>query len=397
MKITADLAQPILHKLLSFIDSNINIVDENGVIVASGDASRINQEHKGALQVLSLKKELIISDMDSEYLYGTLPEINLPIEYQDRIIGVIVIDVIGDITFTCKLAKVIKMNFEVFLTQMNINNQLHYKQKAIEAWIADLINPYEFNKNKLETSSNYIGLNNQIERSVILIGIEELSTSPEQIDDPDYFQKMSDLRKKIETNIHFIIDPLSVSSFIKKKSYFLLVPFSGKNNEKEKMLAYSIKGALDKIGLLSYIGIGERYRGVEGYRESYFQAYQSITLLKKMNLNNGIAHIHDWGIIRLMDCIPIDIRNKFIEFYMHGNVLNDELEQTLEVFIDCNLNAKEASKRLHLHRNTLIYRLDKISETLHLDPKKFNDAMILKLLLDFKKLNGCRTISTGRL
>lgn len=66
-------------------------------------------------------------------------------------------------------------------------------------------------------------------------------------------------------------------------------------------------------------------------------------------------------------------------------ILNDpEDRHTVEVFLHCNLNINAASKELFMHRNTLIYRLEKIRVSTGLDLKKFCDAFIFHILM-FKK------------
>ena len=52
MKITHKLAQDIVDKTMSILEKNINIMDEKGVIIGSGDKSRLNQYHEGAAQVI---------------------------------------------------------------------------------------------------------------------------------------------------------------------------------------------------------------------------------------------------------------------------------------------------------------------------------------------------------
>jgi len=65
-------------------------------------------------------------------------------------------------------------------------------------------------------------------------------------------------------------------------------------------------------------------------------------------------------------------------------MLNEDDVLTINVFINCNLNIALASRELFLHRNTLIYRLDRIQRTTNLDVRKFDDALILRILLLFK-------------
>ena len=57
------------------------------------------------------------------------------------------------------------------------------------------------------------------------------------------------------------------------------------------------------------------------------------------------------------------------------------MKDTLQIFFDNDLNALKTSKTLNIHRNTLNYRLNSFFDKTGLDPRKFNDALIIKLML----------------
>ncbi len=58
---------------------------------------------------------------------------------------------------------------------------------------------------------------------------------------------------------------------------------------------------------------------------------------------------------------------------------------TVNVFINRDLNLTDAARDLYIHRNTLVYRLDKIQKVTGLDLRHFRDAMLFKLLNDLRK------------
>ena len=65
-------------------------------------------------------------------------------------------------------------------------------------------------------------------------------------------------------------------------------------------------------------------------------------------------------------------------------LLSDEqLFKTVQAFLASGLNLTDAAEKLHIHRNTLIYRLDKTKKLIHLDPRHFDDALQIKLGLMF--------------
>lgn len=375
MKITSDLALPIVRRLMTIVTYNINIMDEYGVIVASGDMTRINQRHEGAVQVLTTGKEVIISDKESKHFSYTKPGVNLPIEFQDKIVGVV--GITGNPDELYQFARVVKMSVEVLLQQIYMNNQLQHQIKAMEGWILDLVNPYEFDAKKLETMAGLIHIEYQIERSVFLVKINGLS------------QTRFEFQNQILNSLKILIDSQSLYVFLEEEFLFLSIPFSGKNQSDEIRLANKIRQVLEKMNISPSIGIGNRNRGIEGYRKSFFEAKQSIELLQKGGNPNRIAHIEDWGIMQILDSIPMEIRAGFIEKYLYAkNKLTGEWEETLRVFLESDLHVKKAAAKLHIHHNTLVYRLERIVDQLQLDPRKFNDAVLLNLLLIFDQLNG---------
>lgn len=90
-----------------------------------------------------------------------------------------------------------------------------------------------------------------------------------------------------------------------------------------------------------------------------------------------------------------------------GNILKDdnvkkflkdeELIATVELFFKNNLNIIKTSKDAIIHRNTLIYRLEKIKKTLGLDIRKFEDAVTLQIILVLKRLEQKRKRRTNKM
>ncbi len=83
----------------------------------------------------------------------------------------------------------------------------------------------------------------------------------------------------------------------------------------------------------------------------------------------------------------VDFINRYKQLYCNQvvlSVLNDhELVQTAQLFLDNNLNISIASKQGYMHRNTLIYRLDKIKKIIGLDIRNFNEAVVFENLVLF--------------
>jgi len=140
----------------------------------------------------------------------------------------------------------------------------------------------------------------------------------------------------------------------------------------------------------SSIGIGEYHPGIRGIVRSFQEANIALEVGNKMNGKIKIHHIANLGISRLFVEISPETRKDFIH-----NVYKDKINQsgkelkpifleTLQAFFDNNLNITETAREIYAHRNTLLYRLEKIKQFTGLDPRKFNEAIQLYLALKMK-------------
>ncbi|MDQ0160977.1 CdaR family transcriptional regulator [Aeribacillus alveayuensis] len=386
MKITRQLAEPILAKLSEFLDYNINVMNDQGVIVASSDPSRIDQIHEGAIHVISNKKPLVISPDDLDRFAGSKPGVNLPIEFLGEIVGVV--GVTGDPDELYKFARIIKITVEVMIQQVYVNNHLQYKNKLIENWIYDLIHPQLFDAKTLEQNGKHLlNIDFNMEMAVFLLHFSDLTIS-NGWENIDVMMKLNQKKDEILSGIEAVIPSVSFYSFIDNETCLVAIKCKGDKVVEEKQIAHKLHNYFKQYKLSLRIGIGNRAIGVEGYRDSYFQAKQSLELMRIFNSEKRSTHISEWKLTRLLASIPEKLRNEFIDQFFSGkHQLNTELIHTLEVLFNCQLKMKDTAEALHIHRNTLQYRLDRIQHQIGLDPRNFHDAVILLVLLYLMKIN----------
>lgn len=384
--INRQLAEPILLKLNEFLDYDMNVMNEHGVIVASSDHSRINQIHEGAIQVISKREPLVISVENADFYAGVKPGVNLPIEFSNTIVGVV--GVTGNPEELYKFAKVIKITVEVMIQQVYLNNQLQYQNKLMENWVYDLIHPEHFNGKSVEENGTHLfELDFRKELAIFLLSFPTLRTQVEWTSSHQ-MMKMNDSKYEALNTIKRLLPTTVFCSFIDETTCLVGVHCLGTIDEEHSLAARLHKHFKDQE-LPVQIGIGNRGQGVDGYRSSYFQAKQSLELMNTFQPENDIVHITDWKLIRLLANTPHQLRNEMLSVYFtKENSLNEEAIHTLQVLFDTDLNMKMTAEILHIHRNTLQYRLDRIHKQLGLDPRKFQDAATLMMLLIFQKLES---------
>lgn len=127
---------------------------------------------------------------------------------------------------------------------------------------------------------------------------------------------------------------------------------------------------------ISYI----KLNNINELKEAYEINMSKINLAIKYDLDEIVYGERDLLFENLVDSIDGELKNKMYEDFGLGfSKLDREMIKTIEIFFKCGLNISDASKELYVHRNTLIYRLDKIQKCTSYDIRNFNEAVIFKI------------------
>ena len=135
------------------------------------------------------------------------------------------------------------------------------------------------------------------------------------------------------------------------------------------------------------IGVGNIYKGFMNIKKSYDEAVEAVRLGDMFSLPGKIYVINEMLIERLVSFMPFAKAEEMADGILKGNsedIFDDEMLRTIEVFYKNNLNISDSSRILYIHRNTLLYRLEKIQKATGLDIRKFQDAVTLKISLLLK-------------
>ena len=118
--------------------------------------------------------------------------------------------------------------------------------------------------------------------------------------------------------------------------------------------------------------------------KSYKEAKMALDVGEIFYAEKMVTAYSTLGIGRLIYQLPINLCEMFIEEIFGGKVpeeLDEETLTTINTFLENNLNVSETSRQLYVHRNTLLYRLEKLEKYTGLDIRIFDDALTLKIAL----------------
>ncbi|NLV49801.1 MAG: PucR family transcriptional regulator [Clostridiales bacterium] len=154
-------------------------------------------------------------------------------------------------------------------------------------------------------------------------------------------------------------------------------------------IAAQINGTLSsELFVKSVIGVGSIAKHLRELAERYKEAQVAIEVGKVFDDGKNVIHYDNLGIGRIIYQLPTTLCEMFLsEVFKKSPIdsLDQETLYTINKFFENNLNVSETSRKLFVHRNTLVYRLEKIKKLSGLDLREFDDAIVFKVALMVKK------------
>ncbi len=131
------------------------------------------------------------------------------------------------------------------------------------------------------------------------------------------------------------------------------------------------------------VGIGEPRRTLAQIGESYREALTALDVGQESHPKQTLFQYRRLIVERFLKEVPSPLRERYHQTMFakrYARLFTEEMLDTIDMFFACSLNLSEASRQLYIHRNTLVYRLDKFQNATGLDLRVFDDAVALKLL-----------------
>ena len=334
MKINKVLAQEIANKVMKVIPYNVNIMDEIGVIIGSGEPERIGTYHQGAISAIECGS--IISVYDSEG--ASKPGVNIPIHYRKKIIGVIGIS--GDPSVVGPFAELVRVTAELLIDQEYLFTERRMKEQIKEEFLYQWVFRHEEYDAAFINSGEAIGVNLKLVRKALIV-------------------------KGILVKEPYLLDQ-EFSFRLNQQTILFIVPV-------ESDILKRVEACITDMG--TRIGVGTGYKHVA---KSVEEAKRAIEIAEKMNLPEACSYYQELTFVDYLTTKD----NSFAEmsqFYkeLDEHTKGQELIETLICFIKHSGDMNAISKELHIHRNSLAYRLQRIEILTNKNPKKFTDLFQL--------------------
>lgn len=335
MRLNKDLAQNISDKVMEILPYNINIMNEKGVIIGSGDKTRIDTIHEGAIEAISNKT---MNEVYSTY-GGAKPGVNTPIFWRDNVIGVI--GITGVPNEVKPFGELVCVTAELLIDQEYTFNQIKTREKLQEEVLYELAyNTNDYSDNLIARCSS-LSIDLNVERVAILVQFDEIYSNIIR-------RYISCFKGKNEYSV--ILSGIKIVLFLKCDSQF----------------GDRLKEFVNYVPFDISIGVGLRERIIG---KSVIQADDAIKIGKKLYIDKNIYYYESLYFISTLSNFKGNI--KYIELIENLEKYGKQADliNTLIVYINENIELQNTAKKLHIHRNTLNYRLEKIHELTNKDPR----------------------------
>ena len=150
-------------------------------------------------------------------------------------------------------------------------------------------------------------------------------------------------------------------------------------------IAYTIVDMMNMEAMMNVrVSYGTIVEELKEVSKSYKEAKMALDVGKIFYEEKKVTAYGNLGIGRLIYQLPVNLCRIFIDEIFGSNVpddLDDETLTTINKFCENNLNVSETSRQLFVHRNTLVYRIEKLAKSTGLDIRTFDDALTFKIAL----------------
>ncbi|MEH7009930.1 sugar diacid recognition domain-containing protein [Neobacillus niacini] len=360
-----ELAEKIVKEVQKLISEEIIVVNTDGMIMASTNQERIGTFHEGALLTSRQKKKLIITENETPQLKGVKSGINLPIFFQHDVIGVI--GITGDPETVTPFGEIIRKMTELLISENYYGEQFEYHSRAMETFVLEWLQAKEPSTSLLERA-RALTINLELSRTALIIEFEQreypLSRDVWSSILNSFSQNKNDVLTRSGNERIIVLIDCSDS----------VQPTSIKNR-----LEHFLQYIKNSFGISAYAGVGQ-CATPSNLHHSYTQAERALKLARR---NRSIIFDKELILEMVTGELTSEIKAEYIQRTIAPLLREKDLLETLVELFKQNHSLKNTAQALHIHINTLHYRLKKIEELTHLNPNTIHDLFCLYLAVLF--------------
>ncbi len=380
--IEARLAQDIVDRTMNIIPFNVNVMDGRGIILGSGETSRIGELHSGAQLALAQNRTVEIDAATSRTLRGVKPGVNIPLTVRGHICGVV--GLTGEPDTVRQFGELVRVTAEMILEQAQLIGELQREKRYREEFVFQLIHHGATSLADLEAWAVRLGVNFQHPRAVVVLELIDPELRPDLA-----LSELQHCQQQLATS-----RPDVLTAAISPRELVILESFETLGQRaptavQARQRLHGFEAEVSKVLTTpANMAIGVALGGIEGVALSYQSARKTLRVGRSRKPQQVTFSYYDLSLPVLLSGLGSGWQAEQLrQPLLRINAVDKRsgsLRRTLDAWFAHNGHPLATSKALHIHRNTLDYRLRQISELTGLDLANTDDRLLLYVALQLE-------------
>ncbi|RYM02139.1 carbohydrate diacid regulator [Sporolactobacillus sp. THM7-7] len=363
MMLDPQLAQKIVGEVRQLLHESIIVMDRDGIIIASTDGERVGQRHQGAVLVITRKESLIITETMSRQWPGVRAGIDLPIFFHNDVVGVI--GITGEPDKVSKYGHLLQKMTELLIHESYYQKQIDFHERTLEGFVFDWLNDREWDES-FRSMAKLLNINLTCDRQAVFMYVPGLARKADQT-------VWHELSEEIARNREDILIRWGNDHML------LLLNTSDAHREVSRAVEKWAASIVKQTGARPKMGIGSSVPARQ-LKQSFQQAKRALNVTTD---RHPILYDQELTLEMIHEGLSTDTKKLFIERAI-GSILSDnDILDTLRNLFHHRYSLKETAETMHIHINTLHYRLKKLHDLTGLDTREMRSRVILYLALMF--------------
>ena len=349
--LSPSLAQEIAGETSSIIGLNVIITDAAGIVIGSGDRSRVGSFHEASLEVIRTQRSTSHNAQEAGKLEGVRPGMTLPIVHEG--VGVGTVGITGAPARVSQFGQVVKRQTEILLTEAVLLRSRMTRERVLEMLVRDLLSYDIDNAAAIAAQAREFGFDVDVPRQAVLVDVGGADGSS------GVFASSAVLRLLRETFHH----PQDIACSLATTSHLVLRRHEdGQERWRAELQELSERiGA--QLGRRPDIGIGGVARVVSTVATSYDEA-QTALRAGPLAGRTSPFDIADLRVEQMLTALPARARTHITDDVIGSLRTQGDwptTRATIIAWVESGFVLVDAADALSVHRNTLVYRLGRIA------------------------------------
>lgn len=346
--LSSTLAQQIASETTEAIGYNVIITDAEGIVIGSGETGRVGSFHEASADVMRTQQSAWHTPEQARALRGVRPGITLPLVIAGEAVGTV--GITGTPRQVRRFGLLVRRQTEILLEESDLVRSRLLRERAMEDLVGEVASydPQVVDAELLAAGARELGFTLIRPRVALVVDVVDAPVGPELLR----------MLRSVFRHKEDIAATHGVSRCVVLAS---LRPRTIERVHADARRLIDLTG--QRLDVAVRIGLGPAASSLEDMRDSCVDAADALWLGARVAPRQSVLHIDDLRAVQALAAVPGHGRDRLIGAevgLLRQNNDWPQLRETVLAWCENGFNLVAASRQLHIHRNTLLYRLDKI-------------------------------------